>query len=125
MGKLIFFVDDDKMIINLLEYTLKNRMDYEMKTFFSGEECLSNLSMKPDLIVLDHNFTSGGEGGLSGMETLMEIKKINKLLPVIILTGMEDENLKYEYISEGAARYIRKNDFFIDTLMESIVKELT
>ena len=40
--KLVFFVDDDKMIINLLEYTFKSRQGIEVKTFFSGEECLEN-----------------------------------------------------------------------------------
>lgn len=125
MGKLIFFVDDDKMIINLLEYTLKNRMNCEMKTFFSGEECLRNLKMKPDMIVLDHNFSSISGGDMSGMETLMEIKKYDKSLPVVILTGSEDEMLKNEYLSRGAVRYIEKNDYFIDTLMETIVTQLS
>jgi CheY-like chemotaxis protein len=100
-------------------------MDYEMKTFFSGEECLRNLEMRPDMIVLDHSFTSNGAGDMSGMETLMEIKKINRSLPVVILTAMEDENLKNEYLSKGAARFIQKNDYFIDTLMETIYQQLS
>ena len=54
MSKTIFFVDDDKMILNLLEYTFQSRQDYQVITFQTGEECLENLDQKPRLIVLDH-----------------------------------------------------------------------
>ncbi len=120
MEKLIFFVDDDKMILNLLEYTLKNRHDYNVRTFYSGEECLKSLGLKPDLIVLDHIFKSNGDENMSGMETLLEIKKINSSLPVVILTSQEDEKLESEFLISGANKYIPKNDYFIDVLMETI-----
>ena len=117
MGKLVFFVDDDKMILNLLEYTLKNRQDYDVKIFFSGEECIEHLDLKPELIVLDHIFKSNGNSKKNGLEILKEIKHINKKLPVIILTSQEDEKLENEFISSGAAKFIPKNDYFIDALM--------
>ena len=56
-SKLVFFVDDDKMILNLLEYTFKSRGGIRVKTFFSGEECLDHMQLKPDLVVVDHMFT--------------------------------------------------------------------
>jgi len=124
MGKLVFFVDDDKMILNLLEYTLKNRQDYDVKTFFSGEECLSHLGLNPDLIVLDHTFKSNGKAIKSGLEVLREIKLLNNKLPVIILTSHEDQKLADEFILSGAAKFIPKNDYFIDALMETIEKEI-
>ncbi|MCB8994698.1 MAG: response regulator [Bacteroidales bacterium] len=124
MGKLVFFVDDDKMILNLLEYTLKNRQDYEVKTFFTGEECLAQLGLKPDLIVLDHHFKSNGNSSKNGLEVLKEIKHRDSKLPVIILTSNEDQDLAEEFISSGASRYIPKNDYFIDALMESIEQQI-
>jgi two-component system, OmpR family, response regulator len=124
MGKLVFFVDDDKMILNLLEYTLKNRWDYEVMTFFTGEECIENIGLKPDLIVLDHNLSSPGKSGKNGLEILKEIRHLNKRLPVIILTSHEDEKLAKEFISNGAAEFIPKNDYFIDTLMDNIEKQI-
>jgi two-component system, OmpR family, response regulator len=125
MEKLVFFVDDDKMMLNLLEYTLKNRRDFEVKTFFSGEECLKNLELKPDLIVLDHIFKTNGANRMTGMEVLIEIKKRNKSLPVVILTSQEDENVAKEFITKGASRYIPKNDYFIDALMEAIDQQFS
>lgn len=124
MGKLVFFVDDDKMILNLLEYTLKNRQDYDVKTFFTGEECIENLGLKPDLIVLDHIFKSNGKSKKNGLEILKEIKHHNNKLPVIILTSQEDQKLADEFISKGAAKFIPKNDYFIDALMETIEKQI-
>ena len=53
MSKLIFFIDDDKMILNLLEYTFQSRQDYDVVCYNTGEECLENLHREPSLIVLD------------------------------------------------------------------------
>lgn len=124
MGKLVFFVDDDKMILNLLEYTLKNKQDFDVKTFFTGEECIAHLYLKPDLIVLDHLFKSNGSPKKNGLDILKEIKHIDSNLPVIILTSQEDEKLVDEFISEGAVKFIPKNDYFIDALMETIEKQI-
>ncbi len=124
MGKLVFFVDDDKMILNLLEYTLKNRQDYDVKTFFSGEECIAQLGLKPDLIVLDYIFKSAGDTNKTGMEILREIKNYDNQLPVIILTSLEDQLLADEFITNGAVKFIPKNDYFIDALMETIEMQI-
>jgi DNA-binding NtrC family response regulator len=125
MEKLVFFVDDDKMILNLLEYTLKNRRDFDVKTFYSGEECLKHLGLKPDLIVLDHIFKSNGDVKMSGMDILHEIKKIDKSVPVVILTNLEDEKLADEFLANGAVKYIPKNDYFIDALMDAIDQQFS
>ncbi len=124
MTKLIFFVDDDKMILNLLEYTLNIRQNCEVKTFYSGEECIQNLGMNPDLVVLDHVFQGEGKDRLTGLQTLKEIRKRNAVVPVVILTSLEDDGLEQQFIESGASRFIPKNDYFIDALMETIDDEL-
>jgi DNA-binding NtrC family response regulator len=117
--RLVFFVDDDKMILNLLEYTFKSRQGLRVKTFFSGEECLQNLHMKPDLIVLDHVFHSG-KRNMSGIEILKKLKKLDKNISVIVLSRHKDQELISEYLKNGASKYIPKENFFIDELIESI-----
>ncbi len=118
-SKLVFFVDDDKMILNLLEYTFKSREGIQVKTFFSGEECLENMHLKPDLIVLDHIFPED-LGQLSGMDVLVKLKEMKSNASVIVLSCQEDENLIPEFIKNGASKYISKDDYFIDDLIESI-----
>ena len=120
--KLIFIVDDDKVILNLLEYTFKSREGYNVKTFGSGEECLQNLNLNPDLIVLDHLFYLRGVDGMSGLETLKELRIKSPDVPVIILSGQEDLALIREFIKNGAIKYIPKADYFIDVLVESVEK---
>jgi DNA-binding response OmpR family regulator len=120
MSKTIFFVDDDKMILNLLEYTFQSRQDYEVITYQNGEDCLNNLSQKPNLIVLDHVLSGPGEERLSGLETLQEIRKVDQDVPIVILTGQGDDALLSEFMENGANRYLTKDDFFIDSLIETI-----
>lgn len=124
MGKLIFFIDDDKMILNLLEYTFQSRQDYDVVCYQSGEACLENLDQNPSLIVLDHVLAGTGENSLSGMETLKEIRKLDKKVPVVILTGQGDDSLLAEFMEAGASRYLTKDDFFIDSLIETIQQVL-
>ena len=125
MSKLIFFIDDDKMILNLLEYTFQSRQDYDVICYQTGEECLENITQKPSLIVLDHVLAGMGDNTLNGMETLMEIRKVDKDVPVVILTGQGDESLLTKFMEAGASRYLTKDDFFIDSLIETIQQVLT
>jgi len=116
----IFFIDDDKVILNLMEFTFQSRHDYAVVCFQTGEECLENLDKDPRVIVLDHILAGAGEDKLNGLDTLKEIRKVNTHIPVIILTGQGDDTLLSEFMENGANRYLTKDDFFIDSLIETI-----
>lgn len=118
--KLIFIVDDDKVILNLLEYTFKSKDGFDVKTFSSGEECLNHLELNPDLIVLDHLFYLHGNRNMTGLDTLIELKKWKNSVPVIILSAQDDLTVIKEFIRNGATKYIRKADYFVDALVESV-----
>jgi two-component system OmpR family response regulator len=118
--KLIFFVDDDRMMLNLMEYTFKCKDGYEVKSYFSGEECIENLNLKPSLIVLDYILGEDDSKVMSGLDTLRKITEKNRNIPVIILSREKNENLIKKFIDYGAKRYVIKDDFFIDTLIETI-----
>ena len=120
MKKLIFFVDDDKMIINLLEYTFQSKQQYKFRSFQSGEECITELKSNPDLIVLDHNLSATNSENMNGIETMEKIHQINPAIPVIILTGHGTEELYKEFQDRGASGYLTKDDYFVDSLMEVI-----
>jgi DNA-binding NarL/FixJ family response regulator len=119
-NKLIFFVDDDKMMLNLMEYTFKCREGFEVKSYFSGEECIDNLNLNPDLIVLDYILGEADSDSMSGLETLQKINNSGRRIPVIILSREKNENLIKEFLKFGAKKYVIKDDFFIDTLIETI-----
>jgi DNA-binding NtrC family response regulator len=120
MDKLIFFVDDDKMMLNLMEYTFKCREGFEVKSYFSGEECIGNLDLNPELIVLDYYLGSDEENSMTGLDTLQKINALNPAIPVIILSREKDHDTIAEFIKQGAMKYVIKDDYFIDTLIDSI-----
>jgi DNA-binding response OmpR family regulator len=122
-NKLVFFVDDDKMILNLLEYTFKSRDGIHVKTFFSGEECLDHMHLKPNLVVVDHMFT-GGKGQMNGLQLVKKIRAIDQEATILVLSGQEDETVREDFIQSGAKRYISKDDYFIDTLIDTIEDEM-
>jgi two-component system OmpR family response regulator len=119
-NKLIFFVDDDKMMLNLMEYTFKCREGFDVQSFLSGEACLENLHQHPSLIVLDYYLGEGESETMSGMDTLKKIHAVNGNIPVVILSREKDKALIRQFLHFGAIRYVVKDDFFINTLIETI-----
>jgi len=119
-NKLIFFVDDDKMMLNLMEYTFKCREGFDVKSFFSGEECLEHLHLNPSLIVLDYYLGEGESTAMSGLDTLKKINERNCHIPVVILSREKDKTLINQFMQFGAMQYVIKDDFFINTLIETV-----
>ena len=103
-----------------MEYTFKCREGFEVKSFYSGEECLRNLHLSPSLIVLDYYLGESESEAISGLETLKKINALKIDIPVIILSREKNKNLINEFMQFGAKKYVIKDDFFIDTLVESI-----
>lgn len=119
-NKLIFFVDDDKMMLNLMEYTFKCREGFDVRSFYSGEDCLDHLHMHPRMIVLDYYLGEGESTAMSGLDTLKKITERNPSIPVVILSREKDQNLIRQFMQFGAMRYVIKDDFFINTLIETV-----
>ena len=119
-NKLIFFVDDDKMMLNLMEYTFKCREGFDVHSFYSGEECLDHLHLRPSLIVLDYYLGEGESTAMSGLDTLKRISERDRSIPVVILSRERDKNLISQFMQYGAMQYVIKDDFFINTLIETV-----
>lgn len=119
-NKLIFFVDDDKMMLDLMEYTFKCREGFDVKSFYSGEECLEHMHMNPSLIVLDYYLGAGESTIMSGMDTLKKINAMDNPVPVIILSREKNAELIKEFRRAGALKYVIKDDYFINTLIDTI-----
>ena len=121
--KLIFFVDDEHMFINLMEYTFKCRSGYTVKTFSSGEACIESMYLNPDLVVVDF-FLNTTDAQMTGMDLVKEIKKINPNTLLIFLSGNDDAVIINEAKSLGVEQYIIKDGYFIDNLIECVSRVL-
>jgi len=121
--KLIFFVDDEPMFINLMEYTFKCRSGYSVKTFSSGEACMESMYLKPDLVVVDF-FLNSGDSQMTGMDLVRKIKRINPATLLVFLSGNDDDAVINEAKTMGVEKYILKDGYFIDNLIECVSKLL-
>lgn len=113
--KHIFIVDDNEMYSAMLSYTLSKDTIYKFVSFKSGEECIKNLYLNPEIIILDY-----GLMGMDGYDTLLKIKKQNPRIHVVILTGQDDEQLKYKLLMAGADDFCLKQGQGETQLIEKI-----
>jgi len=116
--KLIFFVDDEPMFINLMEYTFKCRTGYTIQTFGSGSECLNSMHLNPELVVVD--FYLNTSDSMTGIDLARKIKEYNPSTLLIFLSGNDDVEVIKEAKAIGAVKYILKDGYFIDNLIECI-----
>jgi DNA-binding NarL/FixJ family response regulator len=61
---------------------------------------------------------------MNGLQVVRKIREIDKDATILVLSGQEDESLIEDFILSGAKQYISKDDYFIDTLIETIEAEI-
>ena len=77
---------------------------YEVVPVISGRDAIDSCSEQNfDLIFLDENMP-----GLSGLETLIQIKQINPNVPVVMVTKSEEESIMNQAIGNKIADYLIK-----------------
>lgn len=110
----LLLVDDEENFVRTLAERLQIR-DLGPKVALSGEEALDALEKEiPDVIVLDLRMP-----GIDGMEVLRRVKRSQKPIQVIILTGHGTDKDKEEAMRIGAFEY-HKKPVDIDALVFSI-----
>ena len=80
--KLVFVVDDDSFILNLVQKRLDGD-EMSVVTFSYGEEFLEQLSRNPELVILDYIFYKKDEEVMGGMEIFTKIKDCTKQVKVV------------------------------------------
>jgi CheY-like chemotaxis protein len=65
--KNIFIVDDDEMQSSMLQDYLSKYSTFNVHIFTSGEDCIKNLELNPDVIFLDYNFDKAGKSAMYGI----------------------------------------------------------
>ncbi|MEM8927309.1 MAG: response regulator [Bacteroidota bacterium] len=99
----ILWVDDEIDLLKPHILFLENK-GYQLTTAQSGQEALAEVDEKTfDIVFLDENMP-----GLSGLETLSEIKQQDASLPVVMITKSEEEYIMEEAIGSKIADYLIK-----------------
>ncbi|MCX8093836.1 MAG: response regulator transcription factor, partial [Candidatus Goldbacteria bacterium] len=105
MEKLIFTVDDEKDIRELISVNLK-KYGFKSKEFADGDSMLKALAKtKPDLIILDIMMP-----GIDGLELVKILKREKDYsnIPIIMLTAKTEESDKIVGLEIGADDYVTK-----------------
>jgi DNA-binding NtrC family response regulator len=99
----LLLVDDEKDFIESLSERLQLR-DFDVKTALNGDDAIKLVGENEfDVIILDVKMP-----GKSGIDTLKEIKNINQLSHVIMLTGHATVESAIQGMKLGAYDYIMK-----------------
>jgi len=99
----VLLVDDEEEFVEILAERLEFR-GFSVSTAFNGDDAVSCLKEhEPDVVILDVLMP-----GKDGIQTLKEIKQINPLVEVIMLTGHATVGTAIEGMKLGAYNYLIK-----------------
>ncbi len=114
----VWVIDDDQSIRWVLQRALSNA-GFAVSVFETASTALSQfkraeIDSRPSLILSDFRMP-----GINGFELLKQIKHIDPLLPVIIMTAYSDLDTTVQAHQEGAFKYLAK-PFDIDDAIELV-----
>ena len=113
--KVMVVDDEERFRVTLAKLLGLKGMD--VRCCASAVEALEELAKdKPDVILLDVKMP-----GLSGVDALPEIKKIDPLAQVIVLTGHASVDVAAEIMTRGGSDYVLK-PCPVDELAAKIIK---
>lgn len=100
----ILIVDDELDILTVLAMIISDKTDHKVTT-------TNNPFEVPELIkegVYDLLITDLKMPGMDGMELMGEVRKLDKYIPVLIITAYGSPELAEKAINKGAYDYITK-----------------
>jgi len=111
----LFLVDDDALFLKSLEIEFMEHADftaetYTIHTFATGELCLENLELNPDVIILDYNLDGIDVNAINGLETLDKIKAFNQDMPVVMLSSQDKIDVAINCMHHKAFDYVVKSE---------------
>jgi len=123
MAKTILIIDDDPDWVRMLSMRLQHE-GYQVEAAFDAIQAVSQtIKLKPDLVLLDIMMPAGS--GVGVLKNLREnVKTFN--VPVIVLTGISDEQTKEAAEKLGISGYFMKPvdmDKLIEKLKEVLIKQ--
>ena len=105
----IFLVDDDVSYLYPMGFFLQRNTFHKVYCYTSGEECIQNMHLVPDLIILDYNLNPEKPNTMNGLDVLKEVKRLRPKTKVVILSGRDTLQGVAESLKLGASSYIIKD----------------
>ena len=102
--KKVFLVEDDEIFAFLVETKLSQVDGVELATFGVGSEMLDRLGEAPDVVFLDYSLPV-----MDGLEVLRRTKEQSPTTRVVMLSGLEWDQVINECMAAGAEDFIQKD----------------
>lgn len=119
--KIIFIVDDEELSVKMLADFLSKDTGLDVRTFNTGEDCVKELlHTHPHVIILDYLLNSKFKDALNGLQILDIIRKLDKHVHVIMLSGSDSYVVGLQTIAHGAEHYIMKSEESFEEVLEII-----
>lgn len=119
-NKIIFLVDDDPLYLTSLAVEFKEKTEFQLRTFPTGELAIDNLALNPEIIVLDYHLDGFEKNAYNGLQTLQIIKRINPNIPVIMLSSQDKIEVAVNCMHNKAHEYIVKSETAFVRLLKTI-----
>jgi DNA-binding NarL/FixJ family response regulator len=108
--KNIFIVDDDEMLQTALEDYLSRKTPHNIYCFSTGEECINNLHLLPDIIIIDYYLNTVNKDAANGLQTMQTIKRKYNNIHFIMLSSQERYGIALQSLQKGVEQYIIKDE---------------
>ena len=116
IARRMLVVDDEPDICSILGAYFTGR-GFTVVSAFSGEEALDCLAQNPpDVILLDILLP-----GISGIEVLKQAKRRYPAVSIMMVTALDEDDLRFQADHFGAAGYITKPFDFSDTMWSRVL----
>jgi two-component system response regulator RpfG len=103
----VIIIDDEFTSRVILEKVVKSvQKNIFVKTFAEPFEALDWVrTNQPDLIMVDYMMS-----GMNGLEMVQQMRRISTLegVPIVVVTSLEERNIRYQVLDSGATDFITK-----------------
>ena len=104
----MLIADDQPDLLDALKLLLKGQ-GIEVDAVTSPEAALARSNAQPfDLVLMDLNYTGDTTSGREGIDLLSRVQALDRLLPVIVMTGWGSVDLAVEAMRRGVRDFVQK-----------------
>lgn len=102
----VLVIDDNVTFRSSLGLLLESTRGFKLcGAFESGERVEAMLTqLEPDVILMDIDMPT-----INGIEVVKKVRKVDSEIPILMLTGFEDDEKVFDSICSGANGYLLKN----------------
>jgi signal transduction histidine kinase/CheY-like chemotaxis protein len=112
----VLIVEDNPGDVYLIKSYLKPQIDFNVTNLVTLKDAIESSSYSNfDVVLLDLGLPDS-----FGLNTLKKMLNAGIQLPIIVMTGLDDEGIAIQAVKEGAQDYLVKNNITSEALIRSI-----